>query len=372
VDRPSQPADDDARVHPRHRLVWMVASVGLAVGLLVVLLLLCVVGIPEWLYPSLTEADLQGVSDPAKVQELKGARLKLQNDARATLVQGVGALLVLTGASIGARAAFRQVAATREQIKQTARSSHDQLQLSEQGQVTDRYTKAIDQLDEKKALAVRLGGLYALERIARDSPEDRATIAEVLCAYVRTAPRRRPPTGANDAASPVVDEPLTVRAPDVHAALTILGRWQRRLGELPPVLDLYNADLQGARLVGVQLPGATLTGVELQRSSLDRAQLQRARLNGAQLQGASLYHAQLQGVSLYSAQLQGTGLDGAQLQEARLDGAQLQRASLAGVQLQGASLKGAQLQGAWASEATGWPEGWDRARAEAAGVRFNG
>jgi hypothetical protein len=41
---------------------------------------------------------------------------------------------------------------------------------------------------------VRLGGTYALERIARDSPPDRATIEEVLTAYLRGhAPWPAPP-----------------------------------------------------------------------------------------------------------------------------------------------------------------------------------
>ena len=58
------------------------------------------------------------------------------------------------------------------------------LEVTEQGQITDRYTKAIEQLGSDK-LDVRLGGIYALDRIAKDSPADRATIAEVLTAYVR-------------------------------------------------------------------------------------------------------------------------------------------------------------------------------------------
>lgn len=40
-------------------------------------------------------------------------------------------------------------------------------QLTEQGQVTERYTKAIEQLGSEK-LDVRIGGIYALERVARD------------------------------------------------------------------------------------------------------------------------------------------------------------------------------------------------------------
>jgi hypothetical protein len=43
--------------------------------------------------------------------------------------------------------------------------------LTEQGQVTDRYTKAVEQLGSDK-LDVRIGGIYALERVARDSATD--------------------------------------------------------------------------------------------------------------------------------------------------------------------------------------------------------
>jgi hypothetical protein len=156
-----------------------------------------------------------------------------------------------------------------------------QLRVAREGQITDRYTKAIDQLDKDKALAVRLGGLYALERIARDSRADRATIAEVLCAYARTAPRN-PSESVVAAVLPVNHADidllpgrlvrLEVRAPDVQAALTILGRWRERLHEPPPVVDLHGADLRGANLgsdlrvanLGADLQGANLAGADLQ------------------------------------------------------------------------------------------------------------
>ena len=195
VDRAPQPSDDDnPKARRRRRISTRRAGAGLlALSVLVVLLLSCLLWIPMWLYPSLAETDLQEVLDAARVQELKSARLKLQNDARTTLLQGLGALLVLTGAVAGASVTLQQVQATRDQITETATANRSQLKLGEQGQITDRFTKAIDQLDDKKALAVRLGGLYALERIARDSPDDRATIAEVVCAYARTALRPEPP-----------------------------------------------------------------------------------------------------------------------------------------------------------------------------------
>jgi hypothetical protein len=56
--------------------------------------------------------------------------------------------------------------------------------LTQQGQIADRYTKAIEQLGSA-TLDVRLGGIYALERIANDSKRDHPTIVEVLSAFVR-------------------------------------------------------------------------------------------------------------------------------------------------------------------------------------------
>jgi hypothetical protein len=68
--------------------------------------------------------------------------------------------------------------------------------LSREGQITDRFTKAIEQLGSlddkgKPKLEIRLGGIYALERIARDSERDHTVIMEVLTTYVREhSPRK--------------------------------------------------------------------------------------------------------------------------------------------------------------------------------------
>ncbi|GAA1900856.1 hypothetical protein [Actinomadura bangladeshensis] len=58
------------------------------------------------------------------------------------------------------------------------------LRTSQQGQVTDRYTKATEQLGSGKR-DVRTAAIYALERIAKDSPRDRQTIRDVLATFVR-------------------------------------------------------------------------------------------------------------------------------------------------------------------------------------------
>ena len=58
------------------------------------------------------------------------------------------------------------------------------LVVSQEKHKTDLFTRAIDQLGSEK-MEVRLGGIYALERIARDSQKDKGPILEVLTAYVR-------------------------------------------------------------------------------------------------------------------------------------------------------------------------------------------
>ncbi|WP_253842246.1 pentapeptide repeat-containing protein [Actinokineospora globicatena] len=50
--------------------------------------------------------------------------------------------------------------------------------------ITDLYTKAVELLGSPQA-PVRLGGLYALERLAQDNPGQRQTIVNVLCACLR-------------------------------------------------------------------------------------------------------------------------------------------------------------------------------------------
>ncbi|MFD6679712.1 pentapeptide repeat-containing protein [Micromonospora parva] len=49
---------------------------------------------------------------------------------------------------------------------------------------TDIYTRAVEQLGGTKA-PVRLGAIYALESLAQENEEYRATVVDVLCAYLR-------------------------------------------------------------------------------------------------------------------------------------------------------------------------------------------
>jgi uncharacterized protein YjbI with pentapeptide repeats len=53
-----------------------------------------------------------------------------------------------------------------------------------QRRVTELYAKSVEQLGHDKP-AVRLGGLYALERLGQENPDHRQTVTNVICAYLR-------------------------------------------------------------------------------------------------------------------------------------------------------------------------------------------
>jgi hypothetical protein len=184
------------------------------------------------------------------------------NDVRTTLLQALGGAVVLIGAYIG----------------------WQQLQTARQGQITERFTRAVDQLGSDK-LAIRLGGIYALDRIGAESPRDRKAIVDLLAAYVRTHSPWPPHADSRFPAGHRLAElpPLRSRAADAQAALTVLGRW----GPAPAQGGLW--------------PTADLAEADLRLGNLEGAHLWRVRLRGANLAGANLHGADLRGVDLEEA-----------------------------------------------------------------------
>lgn len=184
-------------------------------------------------------------------------------------------------------------------------------------------------------LEVKLGGIYALERIARDSEKDHWSIMEVLTAYVReNAPwptnarseaRKKLPwvkvkdqeTSSQDKGKREEEEGTRIKPDsDIQAILTVLGRRQRK-HENPDDhrLDLRETDLRGADLREAHLEGAVLREAHLKEAKLDRAHLEGANLYEAHLEGANLGRAHLEGADLTGAK----GLTEWQIRQAIID-----------------------------------------------------
>lgn len=148
--------------------------------------------------------------------------------ATATLVPGLAAAgaLVFTAISV--------------------QQAQDNLNVTQQGQITDRYNDAITNLGSESE-DVRLGGIYALQRIMNDSPRDRPHIVSVLVAYTR---------GHASEPGPIRAE--TRPANDIRAALGVLRDREPDLDSTQFRLDLANTFLPNADLYRVTLDGADL------------------------------------------------------------------------------------------------------------------
>lgn len=271
------------------------------------------------------------LSDPAQ---------RIQNEiaARQSLLQLVAPAVVLVGAYI----AWGQL-----------RVALGQLENQRSAQVTDRFARATDQLGSQQQPA-RIGGIYALERIARESPELARTVMEMLTTFVRErAPGPRDLGGNRLRVTPRLpffpqaDEVRPTQ--DVQAALWVLGRnpWvpgaqdrpsSARPHRLPRTLDLSHTDLRGADMVDFRRYSESVLIVDLRGAHLGGAVLTSANLKGAILRGANL-----SGAYLHSADLSGANLIGADLTNARLSLANLERAELDLAKLSGADMGDAKV-----------------------------
>jgi uncharacterized protein YjbI with pentapeptide repeats len=126
-------------------------------------------------------------------------------------------------------------------------------------------------------------------------------------------------------------------------------------------LNLYGADLRGAKLnatnfSGSNLSKATFNGARLNGANLSGADLRKtdfsdAKLSGANLSGVDLSSADLRGADLSMTDLSRAKLKGTNLTEARLNGANLSEADLREAKLNWADLSGAGMSMANLSEA---------------------
>ena len=190
--------------------------------------------------------------------------------------------------------------------------------LTQERLVTERFSKAISFLDEHNDETVRIGGIYALERIAKDSPKDHWTIMEVLTSYIR---KHSPLVPENESYSSV--------SIDVQAALTVIARRTIPDGGEPDDVDLsetnlhqaylYNANLEEAFFHRANLSRAFFADANLKGAFFADANLKETFFPRANLRDAHFERANLESATFFKANLIGVNLEGANLKEARFE-----------------------------------------------------
>ena len=220
-------------------------------------------------------------------------------------------------ASAGAGAAVGLMLAFRRQHHQEIATDLTDRDATER-RITELYTKAVEQLGNDKA-PVRLGGLYALERLAQDNPAHRQTIVNVICAYLRMPFSPTPPASKSE---PEATEDAGERDAEAEARTDgIGGTWQqerqvrltaqRILAEHlrdDRAEDKRSTDPPNQRLwpgIRLDLAGATLIDFDLENGVMADASFDGATFTGdARFRGATFTGDALFGGATFSGEAQ--------------------------------------------------------------------
>jgi uncharacterized protein YjbI with pentapeptide repeats len=254
-------------------------------------------------------------------------RIELENANRTTLVQALGGLFFFSTAYF----TWRNLQIAEENLKVTEKNFNQNIKVAEDKQITESFAKAVELLGSE-IIHVRIGGIYALERIAKDSNKDFWQIIEILTAYIREK-------SPYDPYKKIIYLDILQ---DVKIAVTVIIRMTKDF----PFDDEYCLDLSRTNLSRLILRDANLEYAKFEEANLSFANLQNARLNNAKLQRANLQNACLKKAILIKANLDSelnyNEPEEYQLKtdllESNLEGANLEGANLESVNLSGANL----------------------------------
>lgn len=326
---------------------------------------------PRFIVPPWPDSALGALSGKERLDVLN-ERARLRNEVRTGLIQAVGGIAIL----IGVYLTWQQIQDNQLALQRQLQTSQDQLQISQnqlrttqEAQITDRFNKAIEQLG-KESLDARLGGIFTLERIMKDSPADNDRIVQILTFYIgsRTASaqskefRRVNDKGTKSCWQTATADDvgavatMNIRKPDVQAAASVLGN---RSDKSTIVVVLFEADLRRTNLGGAYLASADLRGTHFEGSILANANLHRAGFGKWRGCNSHLEWSNMVGANLSEADLTESDLTGANLENANLTNADLTAANLRSANFSGAKMEGTRLSGAVANQYTTWPDNFD-------------
>lgn len=184
----------------------------------------------------------------------------------------------------------------------TAFFSWRNLIAAQEKQITERFSKAIEQLGSE-SLSVRLGGIYSLERIAKDSSKDYVTVMDILTTFVQEK-------------SPISSEFEKVKN-DIQAVLYAIN--QRNASQEPANLgftldftNLREANFLRGDFRRFGFKASNLNGADLSQADFSETDLTEAKLNQANLRGTNFLKAIIRGADFREAK----GLDPSQIKKA--------------------------------------------------------
>jgi len=217
-----------------------------------------------WKIPTIRAQSVQGLSIKEQYELENATRISLAQ-AFGTLSQAIGGTVLLVGVYF----TWRNLIATEDK------------------QITERFTRAVEQLGNQQSSAIRLGAIYSLERIAGDSVRDHWVVMEILAAFVR-----------ENSALSKHENSIEGISEEVQAALTVIKRRDVSKDPKSAFLDLSRTYLKRANLKGETVKWLSfceysskfsdLSKIDFTKSDLSEADFSNAKIVGSNFTSANL------------------------------------------------------------------------------------
>lgn len=262
-----------------------------------------------FLFTATILSPLIGLSSQRLIEALQGQMDFRSTEERSAAIRNIGLFLAAT---VGLPfLVWRSIVAQK------------QVDVAEQGQITDRINKAVEGLGSEKSikrlylkkqngdpdyskpvmeevtapnLEVRIGAVYALERIAQDSERDHLQVMEILCAYIRQNCQIAEPIFTDD-----LQQRPVVRS-DIQTAITVIGRRNKNRKKIERE-NRYRLDFNRCDLSGVNFKQGDFDSAEFNLCRIEAALFDGCSLIGAQFLGSVLNHTSWLNANLMGARL---------------------------------------------------------------------
>jgi hypothetical protein len=247
---------------------------------------------------------------------------------------------------------------------QQARAARQQALVALENHITGIFSKSVELLGlvrEIKAtdaegnatsrsapnVESRLGALYALERLLRESLKDQRVILEILCAYVReNSPfqipaddKQRDKLSHGDAA------PTPTRRSDVQAAITVIGRRptpiKLRSEKEGWRLDFRNANLVEYDFSKLNFDRSDFTGSFLNFANLKEADFANSIFENTTFCSAQMNNARFEFSTFKNCNMKKAEVDDTNFSSAKFDDTDLRQAKVKSFNIKGANLENA-------------------------------
>lgn len=248
-------------------------------------------------------------------------------------IHDLGTLLIGLVTAILLYLEVRNIGINSESALMVAKAQKDLVELSEEKRkeefstcVIERLAKAVDLLSWVNP-STRLAGIYSLERLANDLPDESVAIARIITAFLTNPPKN-------------------TKQDEIHRGFLTLLRIVKQIGAKPFISQEGNLNLAGLKLEGLHIKDYSFKGFSLTGVYFNNVGFSNIDFTGVNLKGVTFKDCYRSGIlNFTSANLSNSNIMNSNFSEAIFVNSKLNLATIAGGAFENADFSGANLNG---------------------------